>query len=63
MKILDRNDSFFAKPWRKWATILVPMCWGLYELAFVSAGWGFVFFSAGCYAAWELILRPPKDSE
>lgn len=62
-KFLDRNDPFFAKPWRKWACIVLPVAWGIFELTALSSGWGFVFVCLGSYAAWELVWRAPRDNE
>ncbi len=61
MKFLDPNDPFFAKPWVRWATAVLPVCWGLFELLWVgSAMWGGLFIAVGVYAGWVLILNP-KD--
>ena len=62
-KLLDRNDPFFSKPWRKWATIAVPLFWGVAEMVMGSPGWGWMFLALGGFAAWELVLRPARDNE
>ena len=62
MKFLDPNDPFFAKPWVRWATVVLPITWGLIELFWVSSPiWGALFIAVGVYAGWVLILNR-KDS-
>ncbi len=61
-KFLDRDDPFFAAPWRRWATTILPLAWGLVELLWLEQPfWAILFLAAGAYAGWELILRPEKD--
>jgi hypothetical protein len=57
MPLLDPNDPFFARPWVRWTTVLVPLGWGLMELATGAPGWAMLFLAAGGYAGWVLILR------
>ena len=57
MKILDPNDPFFAKPWVRWVTCVLPMLWGLVEFYFNSPGWGILFVAAGAYAFYMLIIK------
>jgi hypothetical protein len=58
MKFLDPDHPFFAKPWVRWATVLLPTAWGLVELFWVGAPmWGVIFLAAGAYAAWTLLLK------
>jgi hypothetical protein len=58
MKFLDPNDPFFARPWVRWATVLLPTGLGLVELLWVgSPFWGILFVAAGAYAGWVLILN------
>lgn len=59
-KFLDRNDPFFAAPWRRWATTLLPLGWGIFELVTGQPLWGVLFVAAGLYAGYELLLGP-KD--
>ena len=61
-KLLDANDPFFAAPWRRWATCILPTAWGLFELATQSPLWGVLFVGAGGYAFYELIVRGPSDT-
>lgn len=60
-KFLDRDDPFFAAPWRRWATTLLPLGWGLFEMWLEQPFWGILFIAAGAYAGWELILKPRTD--
>ena len=60
MKLLDPDHPFFAKPWRRWVTALVPMAWGVAELSFGNPGWALMFGAAGAYALWILILKKPQ---
>lgn len=58
MKLLDPNDPFFAKPWVRWATGILPLLWGLVEFYFQEPAWGVIFVAAGAYALWMLIIKP-----
>jgi hypothetical protein len=61
MKFLDRDDPFFAKPWVRWATTLVPIAWGLVELLWIGSPlWGAIFIGVGVYAGWVL-FAPRKE--
>ncbi len=57
MKLLDRNDPFFAKPWVRAISVLFPLIWGIVEFFNDSPGWGILFVAAGAYAAYELYFR------
>lgn len=61
-RLLDPDDPFFAKPWRRWATSLAPMAWGLTEFWFQEPFWGILFLGAGVYAFYALILNRPKGN-
>ncbi len=62
MKFLDPDDPFFAKPWVRWATVILPIAWGLVELLWVgSPFWGGLFIAVGAYAGWMLFGPRPKD--
>lgn len=59
MKFLDPNDPMFRRPWVRWATVLLPAAWGLFELFYVGAQfWGAIFLGASAYAGWMLFLKP-----
>jgi hypothetical protein len=58
MPLLDPNHPFFTPRWRRWATILVPCLWGLFEFRNGSPEWGVVFEAAAAYSLWALILQP-----
>lgn len=62
MKLLDPNHPFFQPVWRRWATGLAPLIWGGIELWTGNPGWAILFFVAGGYAIYELIIRGPSDS-
>jgi hypothetical protein len=62
-KILDANDPFFRAVWRRWATALLPICWGVAEVVMGNPGWGIMFLVAGVYALYELIIVGPRGSE
>ncbi len=57
MKFLDRDDAFFAAPWRRWVTVLATGLWAVVELATGNPGWAVLFGAASAYAAWEFFLR------
>lgn len=40
---------------------MLPMAWGLGEAVMGSPGWAMVFFAAGAYALYVLVLAFPKD--
>jgi hypothetical protein len=60
-RLLDADDPFFAAPWRRWATTLVPLVWGLFELWMQDPFWAVLFIGAGAYAGYVLILKGPTD--
>lgn len=60
MKLLDPDHPFFARPWRRWATVLLPLAWAGVELYHNSPGWAVLFGAAGVYAAYMLFLKKPQ---
>jgi len=60
-RLLDPRHPFFAKPWRRWVTALLPLAWGIAEAMMGSPGWAVLFGGAGAYAFYVLILHFPKD--
>jgi hypothetical protein len=61
MKFLDPDHPFFARPWRRWATVLIPALWAAVELWGGSPGWALIFGAAAGYALWALILAPRRS--
>ncbi|RYI29076.1 MAG: hypothetical protein EON48_05695 [Acetobacteraceae bacterium] len=61
MKFLDPNDPFFAKPWVRWVTVLLPLGWAGFELWQGSPLWGVLFLAAGLYAGWQLFFNRNPD--
>ena len=59
-KLLDADDPFFAAPWRRWATALAPMAWGLFEFWMQDPFWATLFVGAGAYAGYILIFIGPS---
>lgn len=59
-KLLDADDPFFKPVWRRWATAVLPMLWGCYELWTGNPMWGVLFLGAGGWAGWVLIVRGPQ---
>ena len=57
MKFLDRDHPMFARPWVRWATVLVPAVWGGFEVAMGAPGWAILFWGVAAYAFWVLVLR------
>lgn len=57
MKLLDRNDPFFAQAWRRWLVAVAPGLWAVFEFYSGNPGWAAMFGTASAYAAWELLLR------
>ncbi len=60
-KLLDADDPFFAKPWRRWAVAVLPLAWAGVEFWNGAAMWGVLFGAAGAYAGYELLVRPRRD--
>ncbi len=63
MKILDANDPFFAKPWRRWATSLFPLLMAAIELWHRNTGWALLFAAIAAYAFYILIYKGPTEGE
>lgn len=61
MKLLDQNHPMFRKAWVRWTTVLFPLFWGGVEFWLGNPGWGFIFFAAGAYAFYWLILKGPDQ--
>jgi hypothetical protein len=58
MKFLDPNDPFFRHAWVRWATVLVPVAWGLVEFLWLASPfWGILFLAAGGYAGYQLFYQ------
>ena len=60
MKIIDQHHPFFAKPWRRYGTALLPLFWGAFEVFAGDPGWGMLFIAAGAYAFYVLVITYPK---
>ena len=60
MKFLDADHPFFRRAWVRWATVIVPACWGMFEAWMGNLGWAGLFGAVAGYAFWELILRGPS---
>jgi hypothetical protein len=48
--------------WRRWATTVLPLLWGAFELWSGNAVWGFLFGIAGAYAGYVLLIKGPSGS-
>ncbi|MCR8722681.1 hypothetical protein [Frigidibacter sp. ROC022] len=57
MKLIDPDHPFFARPWARWGTVLVPAIWAVAELFYGSPGWALLSGAAAVYAFWILILK------
>lgn len=57
MRLLDRDHPMFTRAWVRWATVLVPALWAVFEAMTGSYGWAAIFATAAAYAAWELLFR------
>ena len=62
-KFLDADHPFFAAPWRRWATGLVPLVWGAVELWLGNPGWALVFAAAGAFALYVLVIKAKSNNE
>jgi hypothetical protein len=57
-KLIDPAHPFFRFAWRRWATVLAPGAWALFELVYVGDPfWAIIFGAASAYAAWVLIVN------
>ncbi|MFD1911524.1 hypothetical protein [Halodurantibacterium flavum] len=61
MKLLDPHHPFFRAPWRRWATVLLPLAWAAVEFRNGAMLWGAAFAAAGTYAFWMLIVTRRED--
>jgi hypothetical protein len=59
VKIIDPDDPFFAPVWRRWATVLFALFWGVIELFWGNPGWAMLFGAAGAFAFYVLIFKGP----
>jgi hypothetical protein len=57
LKFLDPDHPFFARAWVRWATVLVPALWGVFEASLGGWVWAGVFWVIAAYAGFVLILR------
>ena len=62
MKFLDPNNPSFRHAWVRWASVLLPLGWGIVEFVVLqSPFWGLLFLAAGVYAAWQLFYVRGRD--
>lgn len=59
MQFLDPNHPFFRPPWVRWATVIVPALWGVFEASSGAWAWSAAFLAIAGYAFWMLIVRGP----
>lgn len=52
-KFIDLDHAFFARPWRRYLTVVVCVLWGLFELSMGAHLWALLFFGIGAIAAWQ----------
>ena len=58
MKFLDPDDPFFRRTWVRWATVTVPVVWGLLEYFWIgSPFWALLMFALAAYAGWMLFIK------
>jgi hypothetical protein len=57
--LIDPNHPFFQVPWRRRATVIAPVAWGLVEVLTGNPGWGLMFLAAGGYAWYALYNKDP----
>ncbi len=62
-RLIDPTHSFFAKPWRRWATVLVPGLWALWEVVNEQWIWAAIFAALAAHAYWVLILTFPATRD
>jgi hypothetical protein len=58
-KFLDADHPMFARPWVRWATVLVPAAWAVFEALSESWLWVAVFGGLAVYAFFVLIVKGP----
>lgn len=56
MKLLDPDHPFFRRPLARWLTVALPLAWGGVEFWNGAPVWGGLFWAAGLYALWVLVL-------
>lgn len=62
-KFLDPDHPMFAKPWVRWATVLVPGLWAGFEASRGDWMWAAGFGVLAAYAFNILILRGPTGGK
>lgn len=55
--LIDPAHPFFARPWVRWATVLLPLAWAGVELYMGALVWAALFGALGAYAGWVLLVR------
>jgi hypothetical protein len=60
VKLVDPDHPFFRKAWVRWATVLVPAAWAVFDGYLGNWGWAAAFAAIAAYALWILILIGPK---
>ena len=55
-KFLDRNHPMFRHRWVRWACVLVPLGWAVFEFILGEPIWGGLFGALGVYALFQLFL-------
>ncbi|SFB70798.1 hypothetical protein [Tropicimonas isoalkanivorans] len=67
MKLLDRNDPFFAPLWRRVVIVAVTLAWSVFEFVAGSPFWGILVGAIGIYCVYQLFVvfepREPGDSD
>jgi hypothetical protein len=59
--ILDPNDPFFRPVWRRWATVIFPLGWSMFELYLGSHVWAGAFGVLGLFTFYMLIIKGPDQ--
>jgi hypothetical protein len=59
-KFLDADHPMFARAWVRWATVVVPAAWAIFEAYSESWLWVAVFGGLAAYAFFVLIVKGPS---
>ncbi|MGQ0567278.1 MAG: hypothetical protein ACT4OK_19745 [Gemmobacter sp.] len=59
---LDPDHPMFARAWVRWATVLFPAAWAIFEAYSEAWVWAAAFGGLAGYAFWVLIVKGPTGA-
>ncbi len=52
-RLFDVEIPFFIPVWRRYAVVIVAICWGLFEASTGALFWGMIFIGMGSIVGWR----------